>query len=645
MPLTTGFVNTCEFSPYALGKEVAPPITKKYEYREFWKVDRDRCINGYSVGGVKITGPHYYFLNHKKILRVNNERGGRKELLPPRFTDLGYDFFWAYHNARYVHKKRGMAVTGSRQRGKTYMSATLGDHELTFYPKSQVLVIAHEDAFAADTFKKIKEYLDQNKGTAYFKRRISFNDDMILLGKWVKDLISKEKIRSGFLSECHKLIARNNAQTSIGKVPSLVLREEAGKFLNYTAQLNFMKMQLEAEGQYTGFVLDFGTGGDMTKKGSTGLRDMFWGGETHDYMTFDEDFDDDGNFHTGKGTKIGFYMPAYRGMLMDKEGNSLMKESLEKIKLQRLNDLTDPVQYAITVSQEPITPEESFWIAGSSVLPTLLLNRRLGEIQKNASLRNLIQRGDLEWIRNNRGEPIDVEWIPNPLGKFHIIEHPEWTKPPEQRKVKLTKEDGWNLYISGCDSYDADESTTDSLGSIFVYKRFSNADATGNLFVAQYTGRPNAEDFFEATAKLNWYYKSKMLFEATNLGIRDWYIRNGFTHFLKEKPQVAYTQIKDSHASYTYGLQMPEQIKNYLISSYVKWIKTYVDNMFFADLIQDGINFTRETNHDRTMAAMLCIVNDLDYFRISAEQTEVVADHRMIYTGRSDTGKLTTVYK
>ena len=73
------FVNTKLFSPVIIdGLCRAHP--KSLEYRDWWAQERERCINGYSVGGVKITGDHYWYLNFWKIRGVD-EHTKRKDLI------------------------------------------------------------------------------------------------------------------------------------------------------------------------------------------------------------------------------------------------------------------------------------------------------------------------------------------------------------------------------------------------------------------------------------------------------------------------------------------------------------------------------------------------------------------------------------
>src|SRR5574343_246048 len=64
------------------------------QYRNYWVEERNRCINGYTVGGVYITGEHYFYLNYCLIEKKVTLPSGRqtKQLDFPDFTTL--DYYW-----------------------------------------------------------------------------------------------------------------------------------------------------------------------------------------------------------------------------------------------------------------------------------------------------------------------------------------------------------------------------------------------------------------------------------------------------------------------------------------------------------------------------------------------------------------------
>ena len=69
-----------------------------------------------------------------------------------------------------------------------------------------------------------------------------------------------------------------------------------------------------------------------------------------------------------------------------------------------------------------------------------------------------------------------------------------------------------HITTHNCDPYDHDQSGTNSLGSVFVYKRFQNFENYYDLIVAEYTGRPStAEEFYENVRKLAIYYNARIM--------------------------------------------------------------------------------------------------------------------------------------
>ena len=69
---------------------------------EYWQEQRKRCIHGYSVGGVKITGEHYFYLNFTPIQKVDNINGNRADKVEgfPDFWDGDYNYFWSREIAK-----------------------------------------------------------------------------------------------------------------------------------------------------------------------------------------------------------------------------------------------------------------------------------------------------------------------------------------------------------------------------------------------------------------------------------------------------------------------------------------------------------------------------------------------------------------
>ena len=76
------FINTREFSAEAknflkYGYYINAPVGS-YEYREYWEEQKKRCVEGYSLGSVHISGLYYFYLNFTQIeARTKNLKTGR----------------------------------------------------------------------------------------------------------------------------------------------------------------------------------------------------------------------------------------------------------------------------------------------------------------------------------------------------------------------------------------------------------------------------------------------------------------------------------------------------------------------------------------------------------------------------------------
>ena len=69
----------------------------------FWKEERRRIMEGYEVGGAKITGAHYYYLNYCLIEKEVDLGGGlsEKRTAFPDFWDGDFNYFWCREIARF----------------------------------------------------------------------------------------------------------------------------------------------------------------------------------------------------------------------------------------------------------------------------------------------------------------------------------------------------------------------------------------------------------------------------------------------------------------------------------------------------------------------------------------------------------------
>ena len=67
-----------------------PDLWGTHSWKEYWEQQLQRCKNGYEVGGVKITGNHYFYLNFTNIELVDMDLEG---LMPDDFNEADESLF------------------------------------------------------------------------------------------------------------------------------------------------------------------------------------------------------------------------------------------------------------------------------------------------------------------------------------------------------------------------------------------------------------------------------------------------------------------------------------------------------------------------------------------------------------------------
>jgi hypothetical protein len=633
------FVNTKYFSPVINdGITRAHPLSA--EYRLWWKTEMDRCKNGYSVAGVKITGAHYFYLNWWKI-RGLNKTTGRKEQIVARFTDLDYEYFHELELAKKAGKN--FCVTKARQKGFSQKNASLVGREYTFFSHSQSIIIAGEEKYNKNTFKMCLSGLNGLSDTEFYKVRNPDTPEYIQAKYKVKN-VSEEDGSSwtwkGSMSEVYSITGRMGDQAASGLSPNLVIMEEVGVWTDWIATYKFIQPMLETEGKKTGFCIVVGTGGEMDK-GAKDLCEVFFNPAAYDMYEyeniweFDKGDEVDGNMVDAGLVdkrdlkKVCYFVPAWKYKIIDEEGNSLQADSTEVLmdKRERERKSNKPNAFYIAVTQDPLIPNEAFLITGGNIFNTDKLYKRLSEIRKSSALSNIGQRGTLDWVEE-RNFIKGVTWTPSADGPFLIFEHP---KLDEQGKPY------YNLYFGATDSYDKDvAATSDSKLSCGIFKGELDSNSSANLFVARYTERPpTAAEAHENSAKLMMYYNAMNLIEHTNLLIFNWYKEHGLEYLLKERPQMVYDNVKNSKSQNRYGVDA--STKDMWLQCYRDYIETNVDKMLDTEQIEAAIKYRKDPDYncDITIHSSLCIVHWKDNAKIQVKSSKPKIDEFFHYGSRN----------
>lgn len=157
------------------------------DYKNYWNLQYHYCTNGFSVGGVKITGEHYFYLNFCQIsLKLSNKVNTAEELTTKKqrvdtaitFPDF-WDSDWYYFNECKRAENLGlhMIVLKPRRRGYSYKNAAKCAHTYTFSKTmSNSLILAEDKKYSEETMRMAVSYLDFiNRFTGFARQRQHIN--------------------------------------------------------------------------------------------------------------------------------------------------------------------------------------------------------------------------------------------------------------------------------------------------------------------------------------------------------------------------------------------------------------------------------------------------------------------------------------
>ncbi len=606
-------------------------------FKEYWEQEHFKCMVGVEIDGVRITGPHYFYLNYTKIL-CTDEETNRARMMFPRFLDIDYDYFHIVERAKV--EKKGVILVKPRRTGFSYKNAALVTHEYNFYRDARCIIGSFRSTLSENTMGMVLDnmnFLDKN--TEWRKQRNPDTKDFVKAR--YKENIGGIDVWKGYNSQVQTLTFKDNPFASVGKLANLFIFEEAGTFENLISSYNITEPCWKDGENTRGIPIVFGTGGDM-EGGTKDFHQMFYDPEKYNLLSFDNIWEE------GKqGTKCGWFLPATRGRLgdfngkplVDKDGNSNEELALESIKLLRTQKIGKSGNINDTITQYPLTPSEAFLRKKGNIFPTIELSEWLAEIETKSKYKNIGKKGELYFDIENKIKfklDPDLEEITNfPVkdtdskdGCVVIYEE------PEQYGGQIP----YGLYIAGCDPYDQDKSQTDSLGSFFVYKTFITANKTSNIIVAEYTGRPEfADTFYENCRKLCMYYNAKCLYENQLKGLKTYFEIKRSTHYLYEQPGIIKDIVKDSRVNRGYGIHMNRgtggasgikdqceiYLKQWLLEEKSGPDDTKILNLhtiFSQGLLKELIRYDRDGNFDRVIAFMLCILQQKENHKIHIEE-------------------------
>jgi len=622
------FTNTILFSEAAQyklkhGVYCKAPYQSK-DYDDFWNEQDKRCKYGYSVGGTRITGYHYWFLNFKQLEIVENPhaRASKKILSFPRFWQVHYEFFHALEKAEDAGKH--FIILKPRGSGFSEIASAMATRDYTLYPGSKSFFFAFDRGYLTKDGVLTKcwdhlEYLNQNTERAYRHLRQVKNQDLHKRASWL-DSKGEEK---GHKSEIIGRIIDNPRKVRGARTGSKgkVYFEEGGSFPDLESAVTTTRPLVEQGGVATGQIVVWGTGGE-DGKGIEGLERIFSDPETYNFYAFKNIWDEN-----MADQSCGYFFPVTHAMdrFMDSNGNYLEDEAWEFQKAERAKiRKSKPQAEDKYIAEYPISPQEALIRARQNIFPVAELQRQLLHVQTDKAIQGFLKHGDLyrdidgkaKFRINPKARPL-VEWPLNDVddkdGCITILE------TPYKDQMGIVPD---GLYYILLDAYYLDQSEySDSVGAAYVYKSINNVSPTeDDLFVGWYVGRPKTLDiFYKNLFLLAEYYNATIQSEISGggKGVYDYAKAKRLLHRLEKEPHLIFTQDNPrKEASRSYFMKMPNDRVPLAHTYLAEWLLQErsiseegtvlnLHRVYDEGLLRELIKHNDQGNFDRVSAARL----------------------------------------
>src|SRR3990167_1826536 len=260
-------------------------------WTEYWSEQQRRCREGYSVGDIKITGDHYFYLNFCQIKLTSDDRkkekiskrrvSANKIMTFPDFWDGDYDYFWVKEIAKNGisledYKKlnlsvkikeehlvggKNLIIAKARRKGFSYKNAAICANTYNTVRNLTIIIGAYEKKFLYPdgTMTKTSDCLDfLNKNTGWGKKRDFINKQEHKKASYKQTDVDGNQIELGYKSQVIAVTFMDNPDAARGKDANLVLFEEAGAFANLKSSLAATEPSTRSGNLQTGQILIFG---------------------------------------------------------------------------------------------------------------------------------------------------------------------------------------------------------------------------------------------------------------------------------------------------------------------------------------------------------------------------------------------------
>lgn len=604
------FVNTRYFSEAATdwhnnGGSYCRAQDNSREFEQYWTMQEERCMKGYRVADLWISGRAYFYLNFFPMSRVRDEdltkivneqrRRGKistmtaeKIMTFPKFWEIDYEWWnlkqvsWyggSFQTSRQMIVSPGgkhLSCLKTRGAGFSYKEAADGIYNYIFYPGSKSYYFAAIEAYlnVDGILNKVQPGLDWiNDYCPWWRQNRQVKKTTLHQRASFLDSQGQER---GTMSEIIGVTVDKPSKTR-GKRGRKIVFEESGAFVKLKQALAIALGTLRDGGIYVGQASVFGTGGEEGPE-IEGLEHIFGQPEIYDMLEFENVWDVD-----ALGTYCGYFVPYTHAdfRFMDEDGNidiaaAEKDHAAQEKKLEQAQDLKELDRFQ---AEYPANPSQALNRLTGNPFLTQQIKRQIKILETDRDLQAILNYGHMTKLFL---EPVFV--IKPKQEAKPIEEYPHNTKDDLTGCVTIREEpiringsvpeDVYKLILDPYAIEEAEDRTSLFAGGVFKMDNPYDQINVG-LEMAWYAGRPSSiYEAYEQILYLALYYNARIQSEIAGGGqaFLNYARDRGYLHLLLGEPESA--QNRDAASKRTgYFMNMATDRKRLGLTYLVDWHK------------------------------------------------------------------------
>jgi hypothetical protein len=608
-------------------------------FKEYWKKEKDRCMHGFAIDGVRIPGRLYFHTVYWKIaayVEKKTTKGTKKvrEIITPLLRDLDWDIFNDLEDCS--EEGKFYSLVGSRDFGKSIIAASCAGWQYTFFSKSESVISGGAANYIKLASDKIEDGL-LNLHPIFKKQRLSSDWKKEILAGWKDKKTNLPDVASSFSSiKIRNYENGNNTMAANGTRPGFHLIDEIGTIPNLIGCVK------DSDGCWWSgggdkpscLVMLAGTGGDMEVGAEAG--EIFFNADAYNMLSFENP--------EIPGTRMGRFISALRAKLAFKKEQTLAEylgiegEGLSKVKILVSDEEAAKLEwwdreYAKAIksgNSKTVLKFKAYWplVASDSFLVLTKNDYNIDAARQQQQRLRSINAKSTNIELYHDGEKICHKFS----DKLPITEFPVKTQSkdaPIQMWEPPMQNPPFGLYVAGVDNYRQGKSEySDSLGVVYIFKRMHDikSESYQDMIVASYAARPDNPDFWNEQARmLIKYYNARTLAENDDMTFINYMIAKGDGHYLEDQPQWLRMYVPTSRVDREKGIhRSSEKIRDMLRAG----SKRYLDDVLKIErdeagsvvkeilgvsrvldpmLLEEIIKYNEDGNFDREVAFSLAI--------------------------------------